>query len=79
MSHVFPLGPKPAVLVVLHHTFDPESVVPDSNRAVKRNNSLTVDCLFHEDQGLLQCHKNAESLARITNIINPRVCANLRI
>ncbi|XP_060768695.1 uncharacterized protein LOC132875719 isoform X3 [Neoarius graeffei] len=60
---------KPAVLVVLHHTFDRECVVPDSSRAVKRKNSITVDCLFHEDQGLLQCQRNNESLARITNII----------
>ncbi|MCI4394616.1 hypothetical protein PGIGA_G00170810 [Pangasianodon gigas] len=47
-------GNKPAVLVVLHHTFDPELIVPDSSRAVKRENMITVDCLFHEDQGLLQ-------------------------
>ncbi|XP_053086563.1 uncharacterized protein LOC113531247 isoform X2 [Pangasianodon hypophthalmus] len=62
-------GTKPAVLVVLHHTFEPECVVPDSSSAVTRKNSITVDCLFHEDKGLLQCHKNDESLARITNII----------
>ncbi|MCI4394614.1 hypothetical protein PGIGA_G00170770 [Pangasianodon gigas] len=62
-------GTKPAVLVVLHHTFDPDCVVPDSSRAVTRKNSITVDCLFHEDQGLLQCPKNDESLSRITNTI----------
>ncbi|XP_047665354.1 uncharacterized protein LOC113640203 isoform X2 [Tachysurus fulvidraco] len=64
-------GSKPALLVVLHHTFDKDYVVPDSSRTVKRKNSLTVDCLFHEDQGLLHCTKNAESLAIILCIIKP--------
>ncbi|XP_060768709.1 uncharacterized protein LOC132875724 [Neoarius graeffei] len=49
---------KPAVLVVLHHTFDPEYAAPDSSRAVNTENIITFDCLFHEDQGLLQCKKN---------------------
>ncbi|KAF4073315.1 hypothetical protein AMELA_G00257430 [Ameiurus melas] len=65
---------KPAVLVVLHHTFDPECVVPDSSRAVNRENTLTVDCLFHEDQGLLQCLKNRESCTRIINYIKHQMC-----
>ncbi|KAL7834411.1 hypothetical protein SRHO_G00286580 [Serrasalmus rhombeus] len=41
---------KAAVLVVLHHTFDPEHAVSDSSRDVARPNTLTVDCLFHEDR-----------------------------
>ncbi|KAF5900185.1 butyrophilin-like protein 2, partial [Clarias magur] len=60
---------KPAVLVVLHHTFDPDCVVPDSSRAVHRQNTITVDCLFHEDMGLLQCYKNHQSLTRITELM----------
>ncbi|XP_053474274.1 uncharacterized protein LOC128603683 isoform X2 [Ictalurus furcatus] len=64
---------KPAFLVVLHHTFDPECVVPDSSRAVKRENTVTVDCLFHEDQGLLKCPKNDKSFATVTNHIQPPV------
>ncbi|KAM9440991.1 uncharacterized protein Hap1MRO34_026117 isoform 1-T2 [Clarias gariepinus] len=63
---------KPAVLVVLHHTFDPECVVPDSSRAVHRENTITVDCLFHEDKGLLQCHRNDESLSTVSDYINPQ-------
>ncbi|KAI5089529.1 hypothetical protein C0J45_20937, partial [Silurus meridionalis] len=39
---------KPAVLVVLHHTFDTKYSVPDSSRAVNRKNLIAVDCLFHE-------------------------------
>ncbi|KAK3527060.1 hypothetical protein QTP86_008644 [Hemibagrus guttatus] len=65
-------GSKPALLVVLHHTFDTDCVVPESTRAVKRNNSITVDCLFHEDLGLLQSPKNSESLSLITSIIKPQ-------
>ncbi|XP_053533000.1 uncharacterized protein LOC108259768 isoform X1 [Ictalurus punctatus] len=65
---------KPAVLVVLHHTFDLECVVPDSSRAVHRENTFTVDCLFHEDQGLLRCQKNHESFTRIINYIKHQMC-----
>ncbi|XP_076867033.1 uncharacterized protein LOC143518454 [Brachyhypopomus gauderio] len=50
---------KPAVLVVLHDTF-----VPDSSISVTREKTTTVDCLFHEDQGLLDCEKNKEALSR---------------
>ncbi|XP_046695301.1 uncharacterized protein LOC124379186 isoform X2 [Silurus meridionalis] len=68
-----PPGNKPAVLVVLHHTFDPEYVAVDSSRAVTRENTVTVDCLFHEDQGLLQCGKNKEALTSVSHWIETRV------
>ncbi|XP_058239022.1 uncharacterized protein LOC131348252 [Hemibagrus wyckioides] len=64
-------GNKPAVLVVLHHTLNPELIVPDSSRSVKRQNTITVDCLFHEDQGLLTCSKNNEALSKVTNWLHP--------
>ncbi|KAL7834442.1 hypothetical protein SRHO_G00286890 [Serrasalmus rhombeus] len=56
----------PVVLVVLHHTFDPGSAVPDSSEWVTRENTLTVDTLFHEDKGLLRCPKNDKALLNIT-------------
>ncbi|XP_049339432.1 uncharacterized protein LOC103027786 [Astyanax mexicanus] len=62
---------KPAVLVVLHHTFNTESIVPDSSRSVNRENTLSVDCLFHEDRGLLQCYRNQEALEKVTQWIKP--------
>ncbi|KAL7838617.1 hypothetical protein AOLI_G00270210 [Acnodon oligacanthus] len=62
-------GSKPAVLVVLHHTFDPELIVPDSSRSVNREKTLAVDCLFHEDKGLLHCGKNVEALSRVSEWI----------
>lgn len=68
------LDTKPAVLVVLHHTFNPEYVVPDSSRSVNRDNTITVDCLFHEDHGILQCKKNEVSLNRIVTYIKTQVC-----
>ncbi|XP_076866904.1 uncharacterized protein LOC143518350 [Brachyhypopomus gauderio] len=56
---------KPAVLVVLHLTFDRHYTVPDSSRYVTRENTTTVDCLFHEDCGLLNCLKNEEALKKV--------------
>uniref|UniRef100_W5LNG0 Uncharacterized protein n=1 Tax=Astyanax mexicanus TaxID=7994 RepID=W5LNG0_ASTMX len=64
---------KPAVLVVLHSTLNPELTVPDSSRSVNRENTLTVDCLFEQDRGLLQCPKNQEALDKITGWIKPLV------
>ncbi|XP_048048950.1 uncharacterized protein LOC125269909 isoform X2 [Megalobrama amblycephala] len=56
---------KPAIFMVLHHTFEPEKMIPDSSRYVTRMNTLTVDCLFNEDQGLLNCIRNDEALNKI--------------
>ncbi|XP_053533008.1 uncharacterized protein LOC128629337 [Ictalurus punctatus] len=56
---------KYIALVVLHHTYDPEMTVPDSSRAVIRENIITVDCLFYEDKGLLQCRKNDEAVKKV--------------
>ncbi|XP_034156445.2 uncharacterized protein LOC113531182 [Pangasianodon hypophthalmus] len=64
---------KPAVLVVLHHTFNPELIVPDSSRAVNRENVITVDCLFHEDQGLLPCKKNYDVINHIEMQMKPQI------
>ncbi|XP_066510852.1 uncharacterized protein [Hoplias malabaricus] len=56
---------RPVVLVVLHHTFDPDFVAPDSSRSVHNSNVFTVDCLHHEDQGMLKCIRNSEALQKV--------------
>ncbi|XP_051816495.1 uncharacterized protein si:ch211-245h14.1 [Acanthochromis polyacanthus] len=49
---------KPAVLVVMHHTFNRHHVIAPSSRLVQNPNILlTVDCLFHENK-LLSCDLN---------------------
>ncbi|XP_032398647.1 uncharacterized protein LOC116706112 [Etheostoma spectabile] len=51
-------GGKPAILVVMHHTFDPDRVVAPSRRQVDNPSVLlTVDCLFYERK-LLECNRN---------------------
>ncbi|XP_032398683.1 uncharacterized protein LOC116706135 isoform X2 [Etheostoma spectabile] len=51
-------GGKPAILVVMHHTFDPDHVVAPSRRQVDNPSVLlTVDCLFYERK-LLECNRN---------------------
>lgn len=71
------LDPKPAVLVVLRHTLDPESIVPDSSSVVNRENTIAVDDVVHEDQGLLPCTQDDESPALDTNLIQSSVLAAL--
>lgn len=70
------LGNKPVILVVLHHTFDPEAVVSDSSKFVKRDNTLTVDCLFYEDKGLLECKRNNEAVKQAEKWLKSRVCSH---
>ncbi|XP_027030053.2 uncharacterized protein LOC113660624 [Tachysurus fulvidraco] len=53
---------KPVVLVILHHTFDPDIVVPDVRSYVNRTDVFVVDCVFHEDQGLLRCLRNDDAI-----------------
>ncbi|XP_066508889.1 uncharacterized protein [Hoplias malabaricus] len=53
---------KPAVVVVLHHTIKPDITLPQSGESVNRDNTLTVDCVFHEDRGLLDCDSNHKAL-----------------
>ncbi|XP_076856511.1 uncharacterized protein LOC143510735 [Brachyhypopomus gauderio] len=57
---------RPVVLVALHHTFDPYFIAPNSSAHVRsRPNVFAVDCLFHEDLGLLTCPHNDIVLARV--------------
>ncbi|KAM9396932.1 uncharacterized protein ACWYII_032479 isoform 7-T7 [Salvelinus alpinus] len=63
---------KDVILVVLHHTFNPDYTVPDSSRLVTRSDViLTVDCLFHESQrGLLDCPHNDAAVSVILRKLN---------
>ncbi|XP_029966856.1 myosin heavy chain, embryonic smooth muscle isoform-like [Salarias fasciatus] len=66
MEHL-PAG-KAAVLVVMHHTFNPEQVIPPSRRVVTdRRVRLTVDCLFHQNN-LLSCELNRSMKADIKTL-----------
>ncbi|XP_078146738.1 uncharacterized protein LOC139918031 [Centroberyx gerrardi] len=61
-------GFNPVILVVMHHTFNPNCTVPNSSRVV--NNSsvvLVVDCLFYESRGLLDCQRNKDAVSEVLN------------
>ncbi|XP_046891595.1 uncharacterized protein LOC124477682 isoform X3 [Hypomesus transpacificus] len=76
---------KPVILVVLHHTFNPDYTVPDCSRHVTRSDViLTVNCLFHDSKGgLLKCSQNDKAVAEILNClpsskapaVNDKTCA----
>ncbi|XDV20502.1 hypothetical protein PO909_025819 [Leuciscus waleckii] len=68
------LDNKPAILVVLHHTFDPECIVSDSSKFVERENTLVVDCLFFEDKGLLECKRNEKAYDDAVKWLKSQVC-----
>ncbi|KAG7314478.1 hypothetical protein KOW79_021781 [Hemibagrus wyckioides] len=58
-------GDKYIALVVLHHTFDRELIIPDSSRNVNRDKTITVDCLFSEDEGLFKCRQNDKAISKV--------------
>ncbi|XP_024866032.1 uncharacterized protein LOC112451333 isoform X2 [Kryptolebias marmoratus] len=60
---------KPVILVVMHHTFNPELPVADSRKHVQKQNIvLTVDCLFHEGE-LLHCSRNENAFSEIGRVL----------
>ncbi|XP_039621359.1 E3 ubiquitin-protein ligase TRIM47-like [Polypterus senegalus] len=64
------LSKKNVILVVMHHTHKPGHTVNESKRLVQQSNVMeTVDCLFYENQGLLDCSLNSESLEKVANIL----------
>ncbi|XP_076858115.1 uncharacterized protein LOC143512024 isoform X1 [Brachyhypopomus gauderio] len=70
---------QPVLLVVLHHTFEEQYMAPDSQIHVRHmSNVFAVDCLFHEDKGLLPCLRNEQALKAITDhLINTGASSNL--
>ncbi|XP_066509164.1 uncharacterized protein [Hoplias malabaricus] len=67
-----PQTTKPVVLVVLHHTFNPHFITTVGRRSVNRENVFAVDCLFHEDKGLLRCQRNDEALRAVTDYLKAK-------
>ncbi|KAL6095540.1 uncharacterized protein ACO6RY_09446 [Pungitius sinensis] len=60
---------KPTLLVVMHHTFDPNHVVAESRRQVSDSRVwLTVDCLFYRDH-LLPCPLNDAMWVQVGNFL----------
>lgn len=66
-------GSKQTIFMVLHHTFDQEKVLPDSSSFITRDNTLTVNFLFHEDVGLLECNMNKVAQAKIIQYLNRQI------
>uniref|UniRef100_A0A8C4SUM2 E3 ubiquitin/ISG15 ligase TRIM25-like n=1 Tax=Erpetoichthys calabaricus TaxID=27687 RepID=A0A8C4SUM2_ERPCA len=61
---------KKIILVVMHHTSNPDYIVGDSSRFVDQKNVVvTVDYLFHETIGLLNCNLNKESSNKVLKFI----------
>ncbi|KAA0717248.1 hypothetical protein E1301_Tti017317 [Triplophysa tibetana] len=67
---------KWVILIVLHHTFDPEISVSDSSKFDDSNVDLTVDCLFHEDQGLLKCERNSKATRKVKRFLKQKSKSN---
>ncbi|XP_060767137.1 uncharacterized protein LOC132874759 isoform X2 [Neoarius graeffei] len=65
LEHIPRYSYKSIILVSLHHTFNPDYIAPDSRLIVNRSDVFAVDCLYHEDAGLLQSQHNDEALKRV--------------
>ncbi|XP_066545440.1 uncharacterized protein LOC136712630 [Amia ocellicauda] len=62
---------KEAILVVMHHTQNPELILAESSSLVNNRANIvgTVDCLFHETVGLLQCEVNTQAVKQVSDIL----------
>ncbi|XP_063078197.1 uncharacterized protein DDB_G0284459-like [Engraulis encrasicolus] len=60
---------KPCILVVMHFTFDPNYVIPDSKKFTEGRYVVIVDCMFHEDTGLLQCSTNDAAVSKLRQLM----------
>lgn len=50
---------KPVIMVVMHHTFNPDNIVAESRRQVQNPNvHLTVDYFFYQQELLNNCNRN---------------------
>ncbi|XP_018941279.1 uncharacterized protein LOC109069034 isoform X1 [Cyprinus carpio] len=63
---------KPAVLVILHHTFNPTYVCPSLNIASSQVNIVEhVNVLFHDShRGLLKCSVNETAITKLQSVLN---------
>ncbi|XP_056873351.1 uncharacterized protein LOC130516325 isoform X5 [Takifugu flavidus] len=61
---------KALILVVMHHTFDPDLVIVESRlQELPRNVRLTVDSLFYQGR-LLRCNRNDIAWNQIQKSLN---------
>ncbi|XP_056880435.1 uncharacterized protein LOC130520738 isoform X2 [Takifugu flavidus] len=61
---------KAVILVVMHHTFDPDLVIVESRlQELPRNVRLTVDSLFYQGR-LLRCNRNDIAWNQIQKSLN---------
>ncbi|XP_076841354.1 uncharacterized protein LOC143485706 [Brachyhypopomus gauderio] len=70
---------RPVVLIVFHHTFDEYYMAPDSRLCVRsRSDVFAVDCLHHEDQGLLRCLRNDDALMAVKHHLSAYVLPKVK-
>ncbi|NP_001119947.1 uncharacterized protein isoform X1 [Danio rerio] len=60
---------KQVIIAVLYPTIDPEKTIPDSNNAIKKENTYLVDFLFNEDEGFMNCQKNKDAINKLARYI----------
>ncbi len=59
---------KPVVLISLHHTVNPESVLKISGFEYRRN-ICPVECIFLKGKGLLDCPINREEISAVLSFL----------
>ncbi|XP_071385459.1 uncharacterized protein, partial [Centroberyx affinis] len=64
-------GDKQVILVVMHHTINPDSYIGDSSRHVSRPDViLTVDCVFYEGR-FHNCSRNKNAFNEVERLVGP--------
>ncbi|XP_056314283.1 uncharacterized protein si:ch211-271e10.2 [Danio aesculapii] len=63
---------KQVIIAVLYPTNDPEKTIPDTNNAIKKENTYFVDFLFNEDEGFMNCQKNKDAIKKLARYIKSK-------
>ncbi|XP_032440324.1 uncharacterized protein LOC116733650 isoform X2 [Xiphophorus hellerii] len=67
---------KPVILVVMHHTFNPNHIIAESRRQVQHQNvRLTVDYFFYQSK-ILNCNRNDISWHEIQRFLGIPISRN---
>ena len=61
--------------MVFHHTFDPDEIIPNTQKYVE-GRGMTLDLLFNEDQGILSCRRNEDSKISAADFLSQYQTAN---
>ncbi|XP_017211512.1 uncharacterized protein isoform X1 [Danio rerio] len=64
---------KQVIIAVLYPTINPDKIIPDTNNAIKKENTHFVDFLLNEDEGFINCQKNKDAIKKLARYMKSKI------